>query len=278
MILLCALALGALLSGPAWAAGTDDQGAAPAASSDPSAEDTPDEQIIVIGRREIARRRAEIDRDLKKLGYDAKDRDGVTVYRPDVYWHPSVWVYDDGYVVVKRSPVRFEPPIDGSSPLRYLACLPPFTPMCVRLAGQTISKHKLEPQKYEVVYAIQPEVRAWQAALASQATSVRVGQEVPALLVGTWERGEPMEPGGPPLPTPAERRQAILKFWATRADNEEGSAVRGVVADFVRFVVQESDTPAPPEEIAAAEALCSCGSLLPAEPPPSSPGSAGPPP
>ena len=272
MSLLAALALGALLAGPASAqddgARGDDSSQAPADEADDS---SPDEQIIVVGRREIARRRAEIDHDLKKLGYTPKDRDGVTVYRPEVYWHPSVWVYDDGYVIVKRSPVRFEPPIAGSSPLRYLACLPPFTPMSVRMAGQTINKRKLEPQKAEVVYTIQPEVRAWQEALAHQATSLRVGQEVPALLVGTWDRGEPMEPGGPSLPTPAERRQAILTFWATRADNEEGTAVRGVVSDFVRFVVQESETPATAEEIAAAEARCGCGPLLPPPAQPAAP-------
>jgi len=268
---LVALSLGALLSGRAAAQEAADPGAGQGDEQAETAEDTPDEQIIVIGRREIARRRAEIDRDLKKLGYAARDRGDVTVYRPDVYWHPSVWVYDDGFVVVKRSPVRFEPPIEGSSPLRYLACLPPFTPMCVRLAGQTINKRKLEPQKAEVVYAIQPEVRAWQEALAHQATSVRVGQEVPALLVGTWERGEPMDPGGPTLPTPVDRRRAILTFWATRADTEEGSAVRAVVSDFVRYVVQESDTPATPAEIGAAEAMCACGALLPAQAPPASP-------
>ncbi len=224
------------------------------------------EEIIVFGRREIARRRAELDRDLRKMGYKAKDREGVTVYRPESAWKPSVFVYDDGYVILRRSPPRFESYVEGQSNLRYLACIPPFTLMCIKLGGVLVSERKLTPQKMEVVDAIQPRLKAWQGAISRDVMSTRLGQEIPSMLVATWERGEPTEPGEPALPTPEQRRVAILEFWATRADTPEGAAVRAVVSDFVRLVIQESDTPATPAEIAAAEAQCLCGPLLGGDP------------
>lgn len=221
-----------------------------------------DEEIIVLGRREISRRRAELDRELKAMGYKVREREGVTVYRPEISWKPSVHVYDDGYVILRRSPPRFESYIDSESNLRYLACIPPFTIMCIKIGGVTVSQRKLAPQKAEVIGAIQPEIRAWQGAISREVMSIRLGSEVPALLVATWETGAPTEPGEAPAPTIEERRRAILRFWATRADTEEGDAVRAVVADFIMLVIQESDTPATAAEIAAAEAQCRCGPLV----------------
>ena len=246
-------------------------GEEPAAQESAAAPTTPapSEEMIVLGQREIARRRAEINRDLLEMGYHAKDKGDVTIYRPDSVWHPSVKVYDDGFVVLKRTPPRFEPLIGGTSNLRYLTCIPPFTPMCLRMSGWMVSEKKLTPQKARVAAALDPDVDAWQAAIARQATVVRVGQEVPDLLTASWEQGAPIEPGGEALPDPAARRAAILEFWATRADTPEGAAVRAVTGDFIRYVVQDSEWPATPEEIAAAEARCDCGAsiLAPPEPP-----------
>lgn len=224
------------------------------------------EEMIVHGQREIARRRAEINADLLEMGYRAKDKGEVTVYRPDSVWHPSVLVYDDGFVVLKRTPPRFDPPIQGSSNLRYLACVPPFTPMCLRLGGWMVSEKKLTPQKARVADALDADVDAWQAAIIRQANAVRVGQEVPDMLTATWEQGAPLEPGGATLEDPVARRAAILEFWASRADTAEGAAVRAVTGDFIRYVVQDSPWPATPDEIAATEARCGCGASILAEP------------
>lgn len=222
----------------------------------------PTEEMIVVGQREVARKRAAIERDLQEMGYKPIDRGDYTVYRPASVWHPSVLVYDDGFVVIKRTPPRFEPPIAGSSNMRYLACLPPFTPMCVRLGGWMVSDKKLTAQKARVANALDPEVDAWQAAIVRYASAVRVGQEVPNLLTASWEEGAPLEAGGPTLPDPADRRAAILEFWATRADTPEGAAVRQVTGDFIQYVIQDSPFPATAEEIQAAEARCGCGASV----------------
>ena len=49
----------------------------------------------------------------------------------------------------------------------------------------------------------------------------------------------------------AERRAALLDFWDSRTDTEWGEVIRGGVESFCRGVVQHSDTPFTPEEIAA---------------------------
>ena len=81
------------------------------------------EEIVVFGELEVARRRALVARDLRGLGYRAGRREqDRTVYRPAEPWRPTVVVHDEGFVVVKRSPVRFEPWLRGRSKLRYLSC------------------------------------------------------------------------------------------------------------------------------------------------------------
>ena len=259
---LRALALAMLLTVPARA---DD--AAPPSEPDTAADEAPPDptapaegdELIIYGEREVARRRAMIERDLRDMGYKAKDRDGYTVYRPETPWYPSVYVYDAGYVMVRRSPPRFEPYIKGTSNLRYLACIPPFTVMCIQMSGVMITDRKLEPLKYRVVTALDPEVDAWQDALVSQGMEHRLLVEVPTLLQAAWETGAPLEPQSPALLTPADRKAAILAFWASRADTPEGEAVRDAVETFLSEVVQASPWPVTAAEALAASTSCACG-------------------
>lgn len=252
----------ALVAGRAAAADDD---APPPASPPPVAEvAAPTDEIIVFGDLEIARARRQLDADLRAAGYrEGRRRDGVTVYRPNVAWKPSVFVYDDGFAVVRRSPVRFEPPggIRGNK-LNYLWCLPPFTPMCLRIGGWVVSNAKLNPQKQAVAEAMDPALDRWNSALAAKAMGVRTGQEVPALLDGVWLDGAPIEPGGSPLDTPAARRAEILSFWAGRACSPEGDAVRAVVVLYLEQEVMPSAHPITADEIRAAEAANPCGGPL----------------
>ncbi|NOY28066.1 MAG: hypothetical protein GXP62_19550, partial [Oligoflexia bacterium] len=54
--------------------------------------------------------------------------------------------------------------------------------------------------------------------------------------------------------TYADRRQALLELWASRADNTEGTMVAAVVAEFLRQEVQDSAHPITTAELAAANA------------------------
>lgn len=281
LVLWCLAAGGVALADPAPDA------ADPAAAADSPAE-TPDgpeppgteeagETIIVYGERDIARKRAILERDLRRLGYKAHDKDGYTVYRPESPWEPSVVLYDQGFMILKRSPVRFEPPVKGSSNLRYLWCIPPFTPLCVRPGGQLVSKRKLQGSKTRLFDQIKPDAEAWQKAIVAQGTHERLDEELPRMLVDTWDSGAPIEEGGPELPSPEARRAAILNLWATRADTPEGASARSVIADFIRYEIQSSPTPASPAEIAAAEAKCACDQRVLSDPGPP-PGGGSPPP
>lgn len=254
MIRAFLLALTWGLAGPAVAA---DPAADPAPPPAPAAEE-PGETIIVYGERDIARKRAVLERDLRRLGYTAHDKDGYTVYRPDDPWEASVVLYDQGFMMVKRSPVRFEPPVKGHSTLRYLWCVPPFTLLCVRPGGQIVSKRKLQGDKTRLYDQIKGPADAWQKAIIAQGNHQRIDEELPRMLVETWDSGAPLEQGGPDLPIPDARRAAILDLWATRADTPEGASARAVIGDFIRYEIQASPYPALPEEISAAEAKCAC--------------------
>ena len=222
-----------------------------------------DEEIIVFGELEIVRQRAALEADLRDLGYrEAKTKDGRTVFRPEVAWHPTVVVHDEGFVVLKRSPVRVEPWVEGRTKLVWLSCLPPFTPMCVRIGGQIVSARKLHPKKGYVAEAIDPRVRQWRSAVVSNAMSTRLGEEIPDMIESIWTLGVmPGQEDAAPMSI-AERRATLLAFWSGRACTPEGAAARELVEDFLNYVVQDSTHPATIEEQAIASAESYCGLTL----------------
>jgi hypothetical protein len=258
-----AASLGLLLGTPAWA----------------SESETAAEEMIVTSDTEIAERRQAVVNNLKALGYrKKKGKDGRTTFSPAVAWKPTVIMDDDAYIVLKRTPIRIDPPGDRGNMLRYLWCLPPFTitKACIQTGGWMIGKRKLAHAKETVVRATDYELRMWRATLIAKSMDKRVNTEVPALLASIWERGQPDGPQGLKLTSPAERRSAIFKLWSSRACTPEGERVRGVVADFVHYEVQRSATPASPAEIANANADNRCESLdlSPSPPPLDGPGQA----
>lgn len=224
-----------------------------------------DGELVVFGDLQVAARRNELDIGLRQQGYRMGVRkDGHTVYRPEDPWKPTVIVYDDGFVRLKRSPVRFEPPgqRSDSNKLRYLWCLPPFTPMCLRVGGQLVSKAKLDPQKARVLAATHPQVTAWREALVGRAMEAKVGRELPDRLDQLWATGRPLEGEGPALATPEARRAAMLDHWSSRTCTPEGAAVAEVVALFLEYEVQASATPMTAAEQSRANAAQRCGRRL----------------
>lgn len=270
----CTLAAVLLGWGPLAVARAQETSAAEAAAEAAAAGEEPaaGEEMIVYGDLIIRKRREALTEDLMSQGYrPGKDKGDYTIYRPDNPWHPSVAVYDEGFVVMKRTPVRFDSPIAGHSNLRYLACVPPLTILCIRPGGQIVSPRKLDQAKGRVAIAIDPELDAWQEAMAARSTRIRVEQEVPALLEAVWQRGDPLQAGGERLETPEARRAAIIDFWASRAQTVEGDKVREAVELFVRYEIQTSSWPVTAAEAAAAEQRCGCGRKLLGEPASSSP-------
>jgi hypothetical protein len=236
-----------------------------ALAEDPAQAPPASEQMIVTSESLIARRRQAVINNLKALGYrKKKSEDGRTTFSPIIPWKPTVIIDDDAYIILKRTPIRIDPPGDRGNMLRYLWCLPPFTitKACIQTSGMTVGTRKLAHAKEAVVRATHPELRRWREAVIAKAMEKRVNTEVPDLLDDIWERGLPAGEGGPRLLDSAERRAAILQLWSSRSCTPEGAQIRTVVADFVRFEVQASDTPASADEMARANAANRCGDKL----------------
>lgn len=219
---------------------------APPNTEDISSEDGSGE-IIIYGERELARKRAALDGQIRAQGYSTvKKAEGRTIYRPDIAWKPSVIVYDEGYMILRRTPVRFEPWIQGKkdNKLRYLSCIPPFTVLCVR-SGWLVNGRKLAHSKEEIVDTSLPAFESWQAQIIAQATENRIHNEVPKALDALWMDGISITDPSIQLADPAERRAELLQFWESRACTPEGERVRLLIEEYIVFEVQSSSHPYP---------------------------------
>ena len=226
------------------------------------------EELIIMGEMEIARRRGEVVRNLKMMGYrEGKTKNGRTVYKPETPYHPTVILDDDAWMRIKRTPVRIDPPGAKDNRLRYLWCLPPLTitPACIQAGGQVISKRRLAHFKEDVVRSTRYEMGQWQSAVVAHAMDKRLGEEIPDMLEQIWTAGLPESNNGPVLETFAERRNAILQFWSSRACVKEGAQARVVVSDFIEYTIQTSENRASTEEIEKANQDQRCPDAAPLE-------------
>lgn len=216
----------------------------------------PGEEMIIYSEREVIRLRQELSAAIQAEGYkEGKRRGDQTLYRPLTPWKPTVVVHEDGLLTLQRSPVRVVAPGRPDNALNYLWCLPPFTPMCVRIGGQVVSESKLDAAKGRVADTVHEPSERWRRALISQSMQNRIDQELPARLDRMWVAGHPLEGEGPALLSIDQRRQAILAYWASRADTPEGHLVAGAIEAFIEGVIQVSGSPVQPAEEAEANAL-----------------------
>lgn len=222
------------------------------------------DEIVVFGEREIVKRRRALDRRIRAAGYrPGIQKDGRVVYRPEVVWKPTVVVYDDGFVILRRSRVRFEPWVRGKTKAVWLSCIPPFTLMCIKLGGRLVSPARLSAQKERTLRAMDRPLDDWQEAIVSTATRERLDREIPDQLDALWQDGTPMKVGvSTPYVTPAARREAMLTFWSSRACTPEGAAAREVAALFLEYEVQSSPFPVSVDELARANRMQRCDDRL----------------
>ncbi len=229
---------------------------APEPEPEPAPEPAPapavSEEVIVYGQLRVEQARALIVERLEDLGYgeEVVDLGDRTIYRHAAAWHGEVVLHDDGWMVVKRQPVRVEgrrmPWADRNTPLAWAGChLWPW--LCVRMGGGTYSHRKWMAVETGAVQALHEPVRAWGDRVADLHTEETV-DALPQRLLALWEEGVPLSGDGP-LETWAERRSALLEYYASRTDTVWGEAVRDGVAAFLRAVVQQSDEPLTAGEI-----------------------------
>ena len=193
--------------------------------------DGADEEIIVYGKREVDRRRRLLDAELEASGYRQGKRKGdKVVYRPETVWHPSVVVYDSGWVDLKKTPPRFEPWIGGrpDNKWRYLSCIPPFGLMCIKASGWLITKRRAQHSKTAVVDNHIETIQYWQESVIGRATQQRLEIHLPDELDLLWNNDSLSS---------VEKTEQIIHLWHSRTCTPEGLAAANVIADFLTYEV-----------------------------------------
>lgn len=251
---------------PAEALGADDtarESEAPPDDADPGAFGPVPTMEVIITAQPVGEAREALTERLEDMGYEeGKRRGDRVIYSHPVAWKPRVIVYDSGFMVLRRQPPRVRAPnrpgsLVGDKPvIKWAPCLLIPT-LCVQAGGVFISPARFDRQKELVVASTTDSVRGLSDAITAEAMTERLNIEVPALLDAIWHQGVHPDDGRP-LPTPPERRAAMLEFWESRADNTYGDAVRQTVEAYMIFEVQPSPWPFTPEEIAQTNATRHC--------------------
>ena len=190
-----------------------------------------DEEITVYGKREVDRRRNLLDNQLEDNGYRTGKRKGdKVVYRPETVWHPSVIVYDSGWVDLRKTPPRFEPWIGGNpdNKWRYLSCIPPFGLMCIKASGWLITKRRAQHSKTNVIDTHISTVQYWQESVVGLATQQRLNVQLPDELDEIWTTESI---------TKSERLELIVSMWSTRTCTPEGQKAAGIIAEYIEFEI-----------------------------------------
>ncbi|HHO49970.1 MAG TPA: hypothetical protein ENK18_03645 [Deltaproteobacteria bacterium] len=227
------------------------------AAQDPEDPGTqPDEaelELIVYGELQVeAARRAVVD-ELAELGFtDVVERGDHVVYRHERPWHGEVVLYEDGWMEVKRQPLRVEgrevPWARQDTPLAWAGCLI-YPWACLRINGAMVGSRRWRSSESRTVAAVQPKVQAWGDRIADLAVEHR-SDALPQRLEALWTEGIGLQ-GGARLQTYRERRAALLSYWASRTDTVWGDEIRRAVIAFCRAVVQHSDHPFTDAELRA---------------------------
>ena len=241
----------------------------PAKTEEPKTEDAREsvnEEMVIHGQMVVAKKRKALENRLRRMGYKKFVRKkGRTTIRHARPYRPTILLDDDGWMMIKRSPIRFEPPgkaAERSSKLKYLWCLPPPTVACIRIGGQVVNRRRLMTYKNRVAVQSFGYVKEWQDAIISQAMNVRLTTDIPEMLDSIWKEGLTGD-DTPPLQTPKDRRSAIMEFWHTRTCVKEGAQARQLAWDFIVYEIQASEHPASRAEIEAANAKLNCSDATP---------------
>ena len=135
--------------------GAEDEPRAEApAETDTQGEETDSyDEIIVTGRLEVEAAKQEVIQDLQSEGYtELKRKKNYLLLRHPSNWKGEIRLYDDGWVLMKRQPIRFVAPAvpwaKENSPLAVVSCLL-YPTACIRVGGQMVSRAKLVPKRRE---------------------------------------------------------------------------------------------------------------------------------
>jgi hypothetical protein len=249
--------------GPGWteipASEAPSGEAAPVEAGD---EDAPDFEVVIVGEHVVSERRAAIVRRFESLGWVARERaDGAVVFRPPRAWMGRARLFDTGELTfaspvvalmdTQQQPSNAYDPQLATSGFRQTQTVNAELSLPSPAAQRAIHA--------EVRAAVAPELAAYQDALRLRGFG-RYLDALPDRLAALWQDGVGLDRAA--VPEIADRRAALLDFWATRTDTPEGRATSRVVEAFLRNVVQTSASPIPAAEATEAEARRADGRTL----------------
>jgi hypothetical protein len=226
-----------------------------------ASEDEAAEEVVVWGEHHVRQARAVVVRSLEDLGWRArsKSRDGMVVFRPPEAWMGKAFFTAEGQLEFGRPVIAVTPTLVPGTYAVYdpdevldrrdtagIAAGP-------RMTILPAEKRILAIQN-QVREAVREPVEAY-VALYRETEFRTLLEQIPARLDRLWEEGRPVDGGEGSVETPRDRRLAVLAYWSSQPDNEDGLAVSERVEAWLRETVQRSESPLKMEEIAAAEAM-----------------------
>lgn len=218
----------------------------------PAPEPPPPEEVVIYGEVRVQEARERVERLLEDMGYgdEVVDEGDHVVFRHVEAWKGEVVLWDDGWMEVRRQPVRVEghrmPWAETDSALAWAGCVV-WPWLCVHVGGGTVGHRKWLGVETRAVQVVHGPVEEWGDRIADLATN-RTVDSLPPRLEALWERGEPLA-GTELLPTPAARREAIRAYYVSRTDTVWGAVVRDAIRSFVYGVIQGSPDPFPEAEL-----------------------------
>lgn len=224
-------------------------------------------EVVVWGELACDQARDALVAELESMGYRVARRDGDTVVlKAPSAWMGRVTVTPDGTLTFGRPVVGF-----GTLPEETYAHDPrhgtddPRVPTVEAGAGATFwlmpGERKRDAVQRTVLERTRDERDTLLAVTVRTAIEAWVDQ-LPGRLDALWSAGTPLEGNGPALATEAERRAAILEYWATRYPSPEGYYVMETVETWLRQVLWERSPPTE-EELAQWDARRTDGRTLP---------------
>ncbi len=223
-------------------------------------------EIEVWGESAVRVARGDVVQEMRGLGYRPVDQSGGRVlFLPprDARWVGRIWLEGDGSLKFVRPFLTWKGLedaswIDPESTAAFSRDRPP-------VAGQTgwvlwPSLAVLEPSWEGVREAVEPSLDTYRKVLTRTALEERL-QAIPGRLDRLWNLGEPLE-GGAPLTSVAERREALLRYWATLPGTPEGVRAVRLVEGWFDEALGSGDEAFTEEEVSRAEAMRSDGRRL----------------
>ena len=175
---------------------------------------------------------------MASLGYAAPVRksNGDIVFTGRGVQRPQLTLHADGQFSLQKSGMVQVPARPGDPRSGWV--------------WRVVSARKMKAARAEVLNSVTKDLRTWREAVSAEEFTKRLQVELPARLDRVWFDGVAFDGGA--LPTLAERRAALLTFWATRTCGTEGYEVRLLVQRFLTEVVQTSPAPITPADLAQA--------------------------